>query len=210
MFVSANAVRCFFDQKPTSSLVFSGDGAIKTRAWATGPGTAAALLAAGVAPHLIDSPHPQSAQLDSEALWQVVGPRVEAGQRVLIVRGRDRDRAPSEESAAGTGREWLAEQLRAVGACPEFVVAYERGAPAFNDEEQAMAVQAARDGSLWLFSSAEAIANLGSCLPGVDWAVARALATHIRIAAAARNLGFGEVRESRAGFASVLASIKSL
>lgn len=211
MFVSANAVRYFFEEKPNTTLVFSGEAAIKTRAWATGPGTADALRAVGVAPHLIDSPNAQSMQMDSEALWQVVAPTVTAGSRVLIVRGRDRDRDGPVRDApdTGVGREWLAQQLREAGACPEFVVAYERGRPGFTGAEQALALQASRDGSLWLFSSAEAVTHLGACLPDVDWKSARALATHPRIAAAVRALGFGQVKESGAGLSGVLASIES-
>lgn len=209
MFVSANAVRYFFEAKPLKSLVFIGDEAIKTRAWATGPGTAEALLSAGVAPQLIDGPDARAAQMDSEALWQVVGPGVVAGSRVLIVRGRDRDQTPSSTADAGVGREWLAERLRAAGAHVEFVVAYERGRPVFSREALELAAQAARDGSLWLFSSAEAVANLGACLPGADWRQACALATHPRIASAAQSLGFGQVRVTRAGLANLLASIES-
>ena len=209
MFVSANAVRYFFEEKPAESLVFSDDIAIKTRAWTTGPGTAAALRAVGVSPHLIDCPDPQSPQLDSEALWQVVGPQVAEGERVLIVRGRDRDRAIPDAPDTGVGREWLAQQLRGAGARPEFVVAYERGLPVLTTADRALAEQACRDGSVWLFSSAEAIANLSACFPEADWTPARAVATHPRIAAAARGLGFGQVKESPPGLSGVLSSIES-
>ena len=69
---------------------------------------------------------------------------------------------------------------------------------------------ASADGSVWLFSSSEAIANLAAWLPGQDWQRARAVATHLRIAANARKLGFGVVCESRPVLASVVASIESM
>ena len=212
MFVSANAVRYFFEQKPAENLFFTDGGAIKTRAWTTGPSTAAALRAVGVPTHLIDAPDPRSPQLDSEALWQVVAPQVAEGARVLIVRGRDRDRAISDAADVpdtGVGREWLAQRLQDAGARPEFVVAYERGLPVLTAADRVLGEQACRDGTVWLFSSAEAIANLGACLPRVNWAAGRAVATHPRIAAAARRLGFGEVKESPPGLSGVLSSIES-
>jgi len=92
----------------------------------------------------------------------------------------------------------------------DFVVAYQRAAPVWGPAERALATQAASDGSLWLFSSAEAVGHLSSLLPGQSWAQARALATHARIAQAARDLGFATVRESRPTLVDVLASIESL
>ncbi|MEG2631782.1 MAG: uroporphyrinogen-III synthase, partial [Comamonas sp.] len=46
-------------------------------------------------------------------------------------------------------------------------------------------------------------------LPGTDWRQARALATHPRIAAAARQAGFGLVQECRPSLNDVAASIES-
>jgi len=62
---------------------------------------------------------------------------------------------------------------------------------------------------VWLFSSSEAIANLQLLAPGQSWQQARAVATHPRIAQAARAAGFGVVWESRASLDDVLASIES-
>jgi uroporphyrinogen-III synthase len=91
----------------------------------------------------------------------------------------------------------------------EFVVAYQRAAPRLDDSEVALAQQAARDGSVWLLSSSEAVAHLSQALPRVDWGEAQALATHPRIAEAARAAGFGTVRECRPALADVVASIES-
>jgi uroporphyrinogen-III synthase len=63
---------------------------------------------------------------------------------------------------------------------------------------------------VWLFSSSEAVANLQSLLPDQSWQQARAVATHPRIAQAARTAGFGVVCESRPILGAVVASIESL
>lgn len=160
-----------------------------------------------MAPGQIDAPPPDSVQFDSEALWQRVGTQVRAGDRVLIVRGAEGAGEP--ESAGGSGRDWLALQLVGVGARVDFVVAYQRQAPVFSAAESELAQRAARDGSVWLFSSSQALRHLSRCLPGQSWQKARALATHPRIAAVAKELGFGVVCESRPTLSDVVAALKS-
>ena len=46
---------------------------------------------------------------------------------------------------------------------------------------------------LWLFSSSEAVANLRTLQPQADWSASQALASHPRIAQAARKAGFATV-----------------
>lgn len=195
MFVSANAVRHFFAEVPAGAQPTA-------RAWATGPGTADALQACGVPGSLIDVPAAGSAQFDSETLWRQVARQVRPGDRVLIVRGGD-----GEGELAG--RDWLAQQLAQAGAVVEQVVAYVRRAPDWPQRQLDEACAAAQDGSVWLFSSSEAVANLRLLLPAQSWHQARAVATHPRIAQAARGAGFGEVREVRPAFEEVLASLQS-
>ena len=209
MFVSGNAVVHFFEPKRPVALDIHALAAIKTRAWAPGPGTARALEQAGVPRSAIDGPAPDAPQFDSEALWQQVAPQVQPGDRVLIVRGRSATPQSAHESPQGNGREWLAQQIEARGGQVEFVVAYQRGAPRFTAQEVALAQQAARDGSVWLLSSSEAVAHLAEALPGQHWGAAHALATHPRIAEAARAAGFGTVRECRPALEDVVASIES-
>ena len=105
---------------------------------------------------------------------------------------------------------WLSRQIAAAGGTVDFVAAYERGAPQFDADQQALARQAATDGSVWLLSSSEAVAHLAAALPGQHWGQARALATHPRIAQAAQAAGFGSVNECRPAFNEVAASIESL
>ena len=205
MFVSAQAVRYFFDIQPVRSTWASGP-----RCWATGPGTHKALMQAGVPEACIDSPAADAAQFDSEALWQRVRLQVQAGsQPVLIVRGQDVDTQP-DAALNGTGRDWLAQQLQAAGASAQFVVAYERRTATWSRLQTAQAVQAANDASLWCFSSSQALENLASILPTQSWAQARCMATHPRIAQTAQALGFGEIHMSKPSLPELLVSLESL
>jgi uroporphyrinogen-III synthase len=174
MFVSANAVQGFLAMAPD----FNGP-----RAWAPGPATRDALRAAGVAGSRIDAPADDAAQFDSESLWQQVGTQLHAGDRLLLVRGADAE-------GRSQGREWLAQQLAARGVAVDTVAAYRRALPDWSEEERAQAARCAADGSLWLFSSSEAAANLGQLLPQQDF-------------------GFGSVAASRPAVEEVLASIES-
>jgi uroporphyrinogen-III synthase len=203
MFVSGNAVEQFFAATPPGVDGWCIGSVIQTRAWAPGPGTAAALHKAGVAAALTDAPSTESSQFDSEALWNVVQAQVHVNSRVLIVRGIDAD-------GQTTGRDWLGAQLAAKGARVDKIEAYVRRPPRWSAEQRHAAEQAASDGSVWLFSSSEAIANLVSMLPTQDWRAAVAVATHYRIAQAARRAGFGVVWESRPTLDDVVASIESV
>lgn len=196
MFVSGNAAREFCACRPA-------DAVFDTRAWTTGPGTRDALVQCGVPADRIDMPPADAAQFDSEALWAVVRPQVRAGDRVLIVRGGDAD-------GQASGRDWLRDQLVAAGAQPDTVVAYVRGLPSWDAAQRADAAAGAGDGSVWLFSSSEAVANLKQLLPGQSWAGSKAVATHPRIAQAVRSAGFGVVQETRPPFEAVLAALESI
>lgn len=177
MFVSANAVRGFFEGGPPALG--------ESRAWVTGPGSAQALRELGVAQALIDQPPPEAGRFDSEALWTEVQAQVQTGDRVLIVRGADELGLPS-------GRPWLADQLQHAGALVHEVASYARQTPNWSAAQQAQA-QAAAQGSVWVLSSSESLGHLQQLLPGQAWSAARAVATHERIAQAARQLGFGQV-----------------
>ena len=207
MFVSGNAVDHFFALKPALTPVFSAQAAIKTRALVTGPGSHSALVRAQVAPEWIDAPNLQAGQFDSEALWAVVRHSVHPGYRVLIVRGVSSEAGASDD---GHGREWFAKQVVAAGGVVEFVVSYQRRGPDWDSPTLALFDQAAQDGSVWLFSSSEAISNLVRTRPGLSWARARAIATHPRIAQAAREAGFALVCESRPQLEHLIVSIESM
>ncbi|MES2531610.1 MAG: uroporphyrinogen-III synthase [Pseudomonadota bacterium] len=195
MFVSAAAVVHFFDgvvAVPAS-----------VRCWATGPGTARALRQAGVGAGAIDMPSEDAAQFDSEALWALVRPQVLTGTRVLVVRGGDAEGRPS-------GRDWLAREIAAAGGRVDTVVAYRRLPPSFDENDERLATEGAAGQWLWLFSSSEAIGNLRRAAPDLHWQGAIAVATHPRIAEAARDAGFGVVHVCPPALPALVASIESL
>ena len=206
MFVSGNAADQFFASKQALAPVEYAQAAIKIRAFVTGPGTRSALMRHGLPAQSIVSPDPLAGQFDSEALWAVVQDQVRPGFKLLIVRGADADHTQPN----GAGRDWFARQVGARGGHVEFVVAYQRRCPTFTPEQLVDAECAAADGTVWLFSSSEAIGNLQRVLPQQSWQAARAIATHPRIAQAAREAGFGVVCESRPLLADVVASIESM
>ncbi|WP_439113918.1 uroporphyrinogen-III synthase [Hydrogenophaga sp.] len=211
MFVSAAAVQHFF-----SDAVQAPPGAsVRPRFWAPGPGTARALALAlaarGLGPEHIDAPAADAVQFDSETLWPVVAPQLRPGQRILIVRGASEVSAsePAGQALAGNGRDWLIRQCQAAGALVDACVAYERRAPAATPAVQAGLNAASAPGSVWLFSSSEALAHLRRMAPQCHWVQATALATHPRIAATARAAGFGSVVETRPALPDVLRALES-
>lgn len=172
VFVSPNAVEQFF-------ALGRGPWPANTLAACVGPGSAQALARHGVPAARIVQPAQDAASLDSEHLWEQLAPlRDWVGARVLLLRGDG-------------GREWLAEQLAEAGASVEAVTVYHREGPHFDAAEKALldAVLAAPLAYAWLFSSAEAVGHL----KGLALAGQRAIATHPRIAEAARAAGFHPV-----------------
>lgn len=210
MFVSGNAVECFFAVRPAASAGFPPG----LRFMAPGPGTARRLLAVGVPAAQIDTPPPEAAQFDSQSLWEVIRRRPWAGQRVLIVRGQSAGGSNPEGvlDTAAPGRDWLARRFGESGAAVDFVSVYQRRPPQLDKAAQERIRRSQHDGSVWLFSSSEALTHL-QILPGLerlDWSKARAIATHSRIAQTAREAGWGVVIESRPALADIVASIESL
>ena len=116
-------------------------------------------------------------RFDSEALWVQLRGRPWQGRQALIVRGEQ-------------GRDWLADTLRAAGTEVAFVAAYRRLPPQPDAQCQELlaAAQAEPADYVWVFSSSEADFTGDSPAPA-----RRALASHPRIAQAARTAGFGQV-----------------
>jgi len=209
MFVSAAAVRHFF----AGAQATPAASACTTRFWAPGPGTARELVQAlgrlGLSSDRVDAPPPDAAQFDSEHLWPQVEHQMVAGRRLLVVRGG----VPGQTAAAagdlaGQGREWLVRQCRERGAQVQACMAYERRPPRWDEATRAQLRALSGSGHVWLFSSSEAVANLQQAWPGFDAAGTAALATHPRIAAAARAAGFGPVEISRPALPDVLAALE--
>ncbi|MGZ5237133.1 MAG: uroporphyrinogen-III synthase [Caldimonas sp.] len=194
VFVSANAVLHFFAARPAGAAWPQA-----LLAAAPGPGTAEALRGAGVAAAMIVEPAADAPQFDSEALWQGLAGRDWREASVLIVRGDG-------------GREWLGERLGEAGARVEAVSAYARAVPRPSAELRLRleAACADPDGHVWLFSSSEAIANLEALTGPAGRARARAIATHPRIAARAREAGFATVHQVQPTIDAVVACIQSM
>ena len=194
VFVSGNAVERFFAARPAGAAWPAG-----LRAAAPGPGTGESLLGHGVPPASIVMPAADAAQLDSESLWQVLRTTDWKGRRVLVVRGDG-------------GRHWLIERFVEAGATVDAIAAYRRLPPSLSSEERRHldAALAAPSAHAWLFSSSEAIVHLAG-LDGVAIpSGSRALATHPRIAARARQAGFSAVLEVQPGLDAVVACIQSM
>ena len=88
---------------------------------------------------------------------------------------------------------------------------YERQAPQLSSAQLDVVKAASQDGSVWLFSSSEALANLlrqPALNGGVNWRQARAIATHPRIAEAVRNAGWGVVQESRPMLSDIVDALR--
>jgi uroporphyrinogen-III synthase len=237
MFVSPQAVHAFWESRPRvdfklnkplslgingeSALVFADwpeqsahiaaahrkGNATGPRCWAPGPGTARALGEWGVPPACIDQPPAGAAQFDSEALWPVVQPSLRPGMQVLVVRGESDAAADGQASGQGSGRDWLVRQCEAAGASVRFCAAYRRQSPQWGPGQLALAHQAVAAGAVWLLSSSESLGHLRRLLPTAAWGHATALATHPRIAQAARAFGFGHVWQSRPALADVAAQL---
>lgn len=202
MFVSRNAVTHAF----AAGLVF--DPHSGTRYWATGPGTQQALLDQGVFAERIDAPPADAVQFDTEALWQLVKHRVLADQQVLILRGADADN--SDSSVEGVGRDWLMQQLQQASLPVKTLAVYQRVCPRWDDAQRARASNAVTDGSVWVFTSSQALAHVKQLLPSVKWHAAMAIATHDRIAQTAQQMGIGKVVVCKPAWRAVLSSLESL
>ena len=187
LFVSPNAVSAFFAdavaQWPAQTL-----------AACVGPGSARALAEAGVPSELIVQPPADAESLDSEHLWPLLEQRDWQGRLALMLRGEG-------------GRDWLAQRLRERGARTQDFHLYRRVCPRLSEAEQALLDDTLRERHVWLLSSAESLTHLRTLAPaGCDFSSQRAIATHERIAAAARTLGFGQVVLARPDAASVSAA----
>ena len=190
MFVSPNAALAFF-------AVPHGEWPAHTLAACVGPGTAQALLAAGVPAELILQPPADSPSLDSEHLWAQLEKRDWKDRLTLMLRGEG-------------GRDWLAERLREQGAQTRDFHLYRRICPQWNAAERAGFDEAIAVRHVWQLSSVEALGHLRTLAPNVDWQTQRAIATHERIAAAARELGFGHVVLARPDAGDVSLAYRTL
>jgi uroporphyrinogen-III synthase len=149
---------------------------------------------------------PDPARSDSEHLLAALDMQALAGKRVLIVRGE-------------SGRELMADGLRAAGASVDTVAAYRRQVPAMTAQLAATlhALLARRND--WIVTSSEALRGLVGLLAELDGGEAGAsvakmqqqhvIVPHARIAETAAALGFTRLTLAGSGDASLLAALQS-
>jgi uroporphyrinogen-III synthase len=197
MFVSPNAVSHFFAARPAEFA--ARPWPLGTRAAATGPGTLQALHLAGVPAALCVAPPDHASQFDSANLWAQLQAERWSGREVLVLRGNG-------------GRDEFAAHLRGAGAAVHFTQAYHRGPAQPTPTERLRLEQSIAEPAthLWWLSSTEAIGYLPQLAPKADWRRALALASHPRIAARARELGFGHVFEAPPTVSAVCAGVAQI
>ena len=150
---------------------------------AVGQGTARSLRESGVSDILVPSE-----RFDSEGVLALPDLRHVAGKRIMILRGDG-------------GRELLGDTLQARGAIVEYVTCYLRGKPTF-DAARLLSAQP----DVLIVTSSEALRHLYELTH--DTLLDKALfVIHERIAAAARELGWREVRVAGAGDDDMLAAL---
>ena len=143
------------------------------------------------------------ARSDSEHLLRAVDLASLAGKRVLIVRGE-------------TGRELIADGLRAAGALVTTVAAYRRRVPVMTPELAATLRALLERQNDWIITSSEALRGLLGLVAQLDGGAAVAkmqqqhlIVPHARIAETATSLGLGRLTLAGSGDASLLAALQS-
>jgi uroporphyrinogen-III synthase len=140
---------------------------------------------------------------DSQGLLEVLDKDALRGQQVLLIRGE-------------SGRELLAEELRAAGAQVEPVAAYRRCAPTLDAGRRVQLERLVDTPGDWIVTSSEAMRNLIELVRQAqgDAGVAKMqqqhlLLPHERIAETARMLGFVNITEIGSGDEGLLAALQS-
>lgn len=140
---------------------------------------------------------------DSETLLEVIDLQSFIGKKVLIIR-------------AETGRELLADRLRAAGITVEQVAAYRRSEPVLDTSRRQQLLELAEAGADWVITSSEALRYLKSAAIEVlgddGWArlqQATLIVPHPRIADTAREMGFAHVNLTSSGDEALVAALQS-
>ncbi len=167
-----------------------------------GEGSRAALARHGVTPEntVIHCP-PDPAHADSENLLASLDLAPFRGRRVLIVRGE-------------SGRELMADTLRAAGARVDTVAAYRRSLPVLDEELGARLSALLAEPNDWIITSSEALRGLAALVRELDPAAGltrlqaqHLVVPHARIAETARTLGCGHVTLTGSGDARLVSAL---
>ena len=168
-----------------------------------GEGSRAALARHGVTPGnaTIHCP-PDPAASDSEHLLASLDLAAFSGRRVLIVRGE-------------SGRELMADTLRAAGAHVETVAAYRRSVPQLTQTLAAELSALLAQPNDWIITSSEALRGLVALVRQLDpeaglgrLKAQHLIVPHARIAETAQALGCDQVTLTGSGDARLLAALQ--
>jgi len=140
---------------------------------------------------------------DSQTLLEVLDLEALRGRRALIVRGE-------------SGRELLADALRAAGVDVVQVAAYRRSIPALDQQRRQQLARLLACDSIWIITSSEALRGLvdmarqlGGEEPVAALQQKSLIIPHVRIEETARLLGFTRVRLTGSGDEALLAALQS-
>jgi len=176
-----------------------------------GEGSRAALAAHGITPQTVHIVSPtDAAHSDSEHLLQTLDLAALRGKPVLIIRGE-------------SGRELMADGLRAAGAQVDVVPAYRRSVPPLTPALAATLRRLLAQQNDWIITSSEALRGLYSLLREMDLRYPDAtqhnsvvmmqqqhlIVPHARIAETANNLGFSQLTLTGSGDERLLAALQS-
>lgn len=147
---------------------------------------------------------PRDAQrTDSETLLMELDLDVLRGKKILIVR-------------AETGRELLADQLRAAGVDVEQIAAYRRLAPVLDEAKTAVLIKLIAEPNDWVITSSEGLRLLQDMLEQsviedgwVKMCEKSLIVPHKRIEQTARSLGFRHIIQCDSGDEAMYAAIQS-
>jgi uroporphyrinogen-III synthase len=176
-----------------------------------GEGSRAALAAHGITPATARIVSPaDDVPSDTEHLLQALDLAALRDRPVLIVRGE-------------SGRELMADGLRAAGARVDVVAAYRRAVPELTPALAATLRRLLAQSNDWVITSSEALRGLLDLLRQLDLQQAPAqpdqsvvvmqqqhlIVPHARIAETAKNLGFSKVTLTGSGDERLLAALQS-
>lgn len=168
-----------------------------------GEGSKAALARHGITSASVSIFSPTNPlRTDSQTLLEVLDMNALRGKRVLIVRGE-------------TGRELLADALRANGVEVEQVAAYRRTAPVLDESGLDRLRQLLACSADWIITSSEALRILidltrraAEEIGVVKMQQQRIIVPHVRIAETARILGFSNIVQTGSGDEQLLAALQ--
>jgi uroporphyrinogen-III synthase len=195
-FVSPNAIDAMFAMKPAwpRDIVFA----------VVGEGSRRALAEHGVTERNAAVAYPRDPErTDSQTLLEVLDLERLKGREVLIVRGE-------------TGRELLADELRAAGVKVTLAPAYRRSAPVLDDARRTLLATLIAQPCDWIITSSEALRILLEQAGQVGGEAATAsvrrqhlIVPHVRIQENAQALGFTDISLTGSGDERLLAALQS-